>query len=192
MRVVERLGDVGGEAHGFVDRELLLPLEALPQRFAFHIGHHVVDQAAGLAGIEQRQDMRVLQVGGDPDLTQEAIDPEHGGELGAQHLHGDVTVVLEIPGAVHGRHAAGAELAIDGVVLREGRLETLPHVGHGVPRYRAGKRAPVEPPFFARNTQPGERRAVTSSVIKPRCAGLIFSRATGTANHSARSTSGNS
>ena len=30
MRVVERLGDVGGEADGYVDWQLLLALEALP------------------------------------------------------------------------------------------------------------------------------------------------------------------
>ena len=148
MGVVERRGDLDRQAHGLVHRQLLLAADAVAERLALDEGHGepqvpVVDQAAGLAGIEQRQDVRVLQMGGDPDLTQEAIDPEHGGEFGAQHLHGDVTVVLEIPGEVHGRHAAGAELAINGIVLGEGRLETLPHVGHGVPRYRAGKRAPV-------------------------------------------------
>ena len=151
MRVVERRGDVGGEADGFVNRELPLPLEPTPQRFAFHVGHHVVDQAAGLAGIKQRQDMRVLQVGGDPDLTQEAIDPEHGGELGAQHLHGDVTVVLEIPGEVHGRHPTGAELTFNGVLLGEGSLETLPHVGHGVSKYGSGKRAAMRGALSPRN-----------------------------------------
>src|SRR5439155_2097299 len=37
-------------------REFLLALEALSQRFAFHVRHDIVDQAARLAGIEQRQD----------------------------------------------------------------------------------------------------------------------------------------
>ena len=141
MRVVERTGDAAGEPERLVDRELLLPLEPLPQRFAFHVRHHIVDQAARLAGIEQRQDVRVLQMGGDPDLTQEALDSEHGGELGAQHLQGDGAIVLQIPGEIHGRHATGADLTLDSVVLGEGRPETFQRIGHGVRRYRPGKGA---------------------------------------------------
>jgi hypothetical protein len=33
-----------------------------------------------------------------------------------QHLDRDVAVVLEVAGEVHGRHAAGAELAVDAVM----------------------------------------------------------------------------
>jgi len=56
VRVVERAGHAGGERERFLDREFLLALEALSQRFAFHVRHDIVDQAARLAGIEQRQD----------------------------------------------------------------------------------------------------------------------------------------
>src|SRR5882762_5730622 len=105
MRVVERAGDAGGKTDRLLDRELPLSLEPLPQRFAFHVRHHVVDQAAGLAGIEQREDVGVLQMCGYPDLTEEALDPEHSGELGAQHLQGDVAIVLEITREIHGGHA---------------------------------------------------------------------------------------
>src|SRR5207237_8226665 len=76
---------------------LLLPVEAVPQRFAFHVRHHVVDQAARLAGIEQRQDVRVLQVGGHPDLAQEALDSrseEHTSEL-QSHLNLVCRLLLE-------------------------------------------------------------------------------------------------
>src|SRR3989449_11431555 len=139
MRVVERTGDATGQPDRLLDRELLLPLEAPPQRFGFHVRHYVVDQAARLAGIEQRQDVRVLQVGGYPDLTQEALDPEHGGELGAQHFQGDVAIVLEIPREIYGRHATGTDLAFDSVVLGKGRPETFERIGHSVPNVPPGE-----------------------------------------------------
>src|SRR6266702_4631222 len=141
MRVVERTGDATGQPDRLLNRELLLPLEAPPQRFAFHVRHHIVDQAAYLAGIEQRQDVRVLQVGGDSDLTQEALDPEHRGDLGTQHLQGDGAIVLQIPGEIHGRHATGADLTLDSIALGEGRPETFQRIGHASPRYRPAKTA---------------------------------------------------
>jgi len=50
--------------------------------------------------------MGVLQVGGDPDLTQKALDAEHCGELGAQHFQGDVATVLQVPCQIYGRHGS--------------------------------------------------------------------------------------
>ena len=83
--------------------------------------HHVIDEAAGLARVEERQDVRVLQVCGDADFAQEPLDAEQRRELGFQHLERDVAVVLQIARDVHGGHAAHAGLTLDGVVLGEGR-----------------------------------------------------------------------
>src|SRR5206468_10023864 len=86
------------------------------------------------------------------DLTQEALDPEHRGELGAQHLQGDFAIVLQVPGEIHGRHATGTDFKLDWVVLGEGRPDTFERIGHGVPSYRAAKRAAIAAPrnpFYA-------------------------------------------
>ena len=75
------------------DRELPLAVEPVAQRLALDERHHIEQQAVGLARVEQRQDVRVLQVRGDLDLREEALGAEHGGELGVQHLDGDLAVV---------------------------------------------------------------------------------------------------
>ena len=46
-----------------------------------------------LSAIEQRQDVRVLQVGGGLDLAQEPLGADHRGELRPQHLDRDLAVV---------------------------------------------------------------------------------------------------
>ena len=68
------------------------------QRFAFHVRHHVVEAGLVLAGIVERQDMRVVERGGGLDLGEEAVHADGGGELGAQDLDGDRAVVLQVLG----------------------------------------------------------------------------------------------
>ena len=63
----------------------------------------------------------MLELGGDLDLAGEPLAAERGGELGAEDLHGDLAVVLEVLGEVDGGHAAGAELALDAVAVGERR-----------------------------------------------------------------------
>src|SRR3970040_1019661 len=77
---------------------------ALPQRLTLHVRHHIVEQAAGLSRVEQRQDVRMLELGGDLDLTQEPRAADRRAEILLQHLDRDLTVVLEVLGEVHGRH----------------------------------------------------------------------------------------
>ena len=54
--------------------------------------------------------------GGEVDLAQEPLAAERLGEVRVEDLDGDVAVVLEVAGEVDGRHAAGAELALDAIV----------------------------------------------------------------------------
>jgi hypothetical protein len=64
--------------------------------------------------------VRVLQVGGELDLGQEALRADDGGKLGPQHLDGDSTVVPEILGEIDRGHAAGADLLLETVVVGQG------------------------------------------------------------------------
>ena len=61
--------------------------------------------------------------GGELDLAEEALAAERRGEVLVEDLDGDVAVVLEVVGEVDGRHAAGAELALDAVAIVEGGCE---------------------------------------------------------------------
>ena len=104
------------------ERELLLPVEPVPERLALDERHDVVEQTVGLARVVEAQDVGVLEVGGDSDLAQEAVGAERGGELRPEHLDRDLPVVLEVPGEKHRRHAALADLSLDLVPVPQGGL----------------------------------------------------------------------
>ncbi len=80
--IVERARDLGGDPDRVVDRQLLLPDKPVAQRFAFDERHRIEEKAVGFARVEQRQDVRVLEVGGGSDLAQEPLGADHGGQLG--------------------------------------------------------------------------------------------------------------
>ena len=83
------------------------------QRLTLDVGHDVEEERVRLARIKERQDVRVLEVRGGLDLSQEALGPDYGCQFGLQDLERDFTLVLEVVGEVDGRHAAFAELALD-------------------------------------------------------------------------------
>jgi hypothetical protein len=122
---VERAGEEREQTQGLVEGQLLLAREPGPQRLALDVGHHVVEQAVGRPGVEEREQVGMLQVRGGPDLAQEPLGADDGGELGAQHLDGDLAVVLEVVGEVDGGHAAGTEFALEPVAVGEGRAQAF-------------------------------------------------------------------
>ena len=129
--VVERAGHLGGDPDRVGDGELLLAVEPVAQRLALDERHDVEQVAVGLARVEQRQDVRVLEVGGELDLGQEPLGADHGGELGPKHLERHPPVVADVLGQVDGRHAAGADLAVEAIAVRQGGLEPAEQFGHG-------------------------------------------------------------
>ena len=116
--VGERVGDVAEDAHRVADRQLALRGEPVAERLALDVGHDVVEEAVGLA--------RVVAAAGCGDAAGPAAIlisrrkrsvPSDGGELRAQHLDGDLAVVLQVLGEVHRGHAALAQLALDAVAV---------------------------------------------------------------------------
>jgi hypothetical protein len=75
------------------------------------------------------EDVRVPQPGGDPDLLEESLRSERGGQLGPQDLEGDGPVVPQVVGEVYRGHAAAAELALDAVAIGQGGREEVGCVG---------------------------------------------------------------
>ena len=143
MRVVERIGDLAGDAHGFVDAELRLARELLADGLALDEGHDVVQEPVSLARVEEREDVRVAQGGGGLDLDDEAFGAEDGGEFGFEDLDRDLAIVLQVLGEIDGRHAALAELAEDAVAVGEGEdqchraeREVMVRAVRGTPRRR--------------------------------------------------------
>ena len=73
------------------------------------------------------------------DALQYAHD--HGGEFRAQHLDGDLPVVLDVLGEVHRGHPAGTQLALDAVVVSQSGGEAGRGIGHA--QLAAGTNASV-------------------------------------------------
>jgi hypothetical protein len=76
--------------------------------------------AGSLLGAEQRHDGRVDEVRGDADLAPEALDVDARGELGVEDFDDDPAPDGVVERAEHARHAASGELALDGVLRRQG------------------------------------------------------------------------
>ena len=66
----------------------------------------------------------MVQIGGGRDLAQEALGPEGVDQLGAEHLHGYLALVLEVVREVHRSHPTCAELAVKAVAVSEGALQS--------------------------------------------------------------------
>ena len=113
MSVVQRARHCDTDAHRVVHWKLSLALEATPERLAFYVRHGVVEKAACLAGVEQRQEMRMLQVGHHTDLGEKTLWPQDRPEFGKERLERDSAIMPEIPRQVYGGHAAAAKFALD-------------------------------------------------------------------------------
>jgi hypothetical protein len=73
----------------------------------------------------------MLQLRGNLDLPKESRATHRSGEILAQHLHRDLTVVLLILGEIDRRHAAAADLAIDAISATKSIVQPSDYVrGH--------------------------------------------------------------
>ena len=118
-------------------------VEAVAERLARDERHDVVEEAVGLAGIDQAQDVRMLQAGGDLDLGEEAIAADDGAQLGMEDLDGDLAAVLQVFGEIDRGHAALAQLALDAVAVAQRRGEAT-----------RGRRAQLRLRVRCRNSSP--------------------------------------
>jgi hypothetical protein len=72
----------------------------------------------------------VAQPGGDLDLAQEPLGPERRRELRVEDLDRYRSMVLQVLGEEHGRHAPPTQLTLDRVAVSEGFTERLEQIGH--------------------------------------------------------------
>jgi hypothetical protein len=79
--VVQGVGHVPGDLDRLLDAELSFPVDAVPERLTLDVGHDVVEEAVGLAGVEEGKDVGMLEVRRRLDLGEEALGADDGGEL---------------------------------------------------------------------------------------------------------------
>src|SRR5207248_7670049 len=70
-----------GDRDGFRDRKAVLARQALAQRFALDIRHRIEQQPVRDTRVEQRQDVRMREPGGDLDFIEKPRSEEHTSEL---------------------------------------------------------------------------------------------------------------
>ena len=109
----QRIEHFPQDGNRFGDGQASVAGEPLPETLAVDVRHDVVQhRRIAFVGrgdrtrIDQRQDVRMLELCRDPDLAQEPLGADRGGELGLEHLDGDRPVVLEIVGQIDGGHPA--------------------------------------------------------------------------------------
>ncbi len=129
VRVGERIGDLAQQPQPLVDRQLAVARQPGAQRASLDVRHHVVQQRAGGAGVEQAQDVGMLQARRDLDLAGEAFGAQRGGDLLPEDLDRNSAAVTQILGQEDRPHAAGAHLALDAVAVAQGLLQLPLGVG---------------------------------------------------------------
>jgi hypothetical protein len=73
VRVVERVCDPAGDPKRLVERQLPFPLEPFTQRFTLDVRGDVVDAAVGHSGVDERQDVGMLESRRRRDLRDELL-----------------------------------------------------------------------------------------------------------------------
>ena len=115
MSGVESSGDLGQDGEGRAGRWLTLP-EAGREIRPVDMTHGQEEGALDLARLVERDDVGMVDGGGDPRLTLEA-GPEVGvaGQLVRQQLEGHVAPELALLGKVHDAHATATEHPLDAI-----------------------------------------------------------------------------
>src|SRR5688500_8661559 len=105
------------DLEGFVRGHRAIEPDFLLDRRTVHERHDIIWEPIYFSRVEHRQDVRVLEPGGNPYLAGEALAADDAGEIGGQNLDCDPVSVAQIPGKVHGRHPTAPELALDRVTV---------------------------------------------------------------------------
>ena len=67
----------------------------------------------------------MLQPGCGLDFPEEPIDTNQFRQIAMHDFDRDLAIVAEVVREIHVRHAAGTDLPLDGVAVRQGRFETV-------------------------------------------------------------------
>ncbi len=123
--VVERGANLAGDPDRVGERKAPRGGQPLAQRAVGYVRRHVVEEAGALTGVDQRQNVRMDQAGGDADFPQEALGSQRGGNLGREHLDGDLAAMALVERQIDRGHTAATELTLDGIAIGEGGPEEV-------------------------------------------------------------------
>ena len=130
VRVGQPISHFTQNLHGFADRQRTRPANASAERFAFDVRHDVEEGVGGGTRIEERKDVRMLEVRGRADFLHEAFTADGGDDGRVHDFERDLPIVPEIARQVDRRHAARAQLALDAVSAGQRSGQLLQNRGH--------------------------------------------------------------
>jgi hypothetical protein len=108
-------------------------------RASFDERHDVVQQALCVSRVQNRKDVRVVELAQDLDLTGEAVGAERGCQVGIEDLHRDLPPVPHVLADEHGGHSALADLTLDLVAIWQRFAELFEQPRHVGRQRREGK-----------------------------------------------------
>ena len=69
----QRVGHLARDLERGLHGKLDLAPQPVPQALPLHVGHYIVEEPIDLTRVEQRQDVRMAEIGRQLDLAQEAL-----------------------------------------------------------------------------------------------------------------------
>src|SRR6185437_6420373 len=94
-----------------------------PERFTFHVRHHIVQRIVLRTRVVQRKHVRVRESRCDFYLAQKAHCADGLGKISVKDLDRNLAMVLEVFREIHRRHATRTKLALDTVSISNCRCE---------------------------------------------------------------------
>jgi len=117
VRILKRAGCVGSDPDSVVHRKLLFTPKAVTEGFAFDIRHREPQLFGSHAGVEDGEDVRMLQPRDQLDLAPEALGSESPRQLGVKNLECHRTIVPQVMGEIDRGHTPTSQLALDMVAI---------------------------------------------------------------------------
>ncbi len=72
----------------------------------------------------------MLQLRGDPDLAEKSLGADRGGDLGIEHLDGDLPLVAAVAREVDERHAPATDFPLHDVAVAQDLLDLVEEITH--------------------------------------------------------------
>ena len=139
VRVRERVRNFSHVLNCFANWQRSVLQQPLLQRSAIHERHHIVRQSIGFAGIEQRQNIRMLQGRRDEYFAREPFASQGHGQFGTQHLDRHVGCVPLIARTINRGHSSTSDFTGDLVAVRQRGENGNPWVGHSCSKRDSGR-----------------------------------------------------
>lgn len=113
VRVGEPAPDLAQDPRGLLERKCAVPIQPIAQRLSLEEGHDEVEEPVGFPGVVKAEDVWMVELRRDLDLTEKPLGAHRLTELGAEHLDRHRSSVLEVPRQVDDGHPTATELLLD-------------------------------------------------------------------------------